>query len=90
MNPDGKQAMSLDDVESDWGYVNVREGAHMFWWLFEQDDSYKPHFLDVPDEIPVIVWLQVKISKVDQSDKETFLLFCFHDSNELDKLKEFG
>jgi len=58
VNPDGKQAMSLDDVESDWGYVNVREGAHMFWWLFEQDDSYKPHFLDVPDEIPVIVWLQ--------------------------------
>lgn len=52
------KSMSLDDVRSDWGYVTVRPYAHMFWWMFYQDDNYKPHFMAVPDEIPVIVWLQ--------------------------------
>lgn len=53
------KSMSLDDVQSDWGYVTVRQNAHMFWWLFYQDDNYKPDFLEVQDDVPLIVWLQV-------------------------------
>lgn len=53
-----EKSMTLDQVKSDWGYVDVRKDAHMFWWLFYQDDNYKPTFLDVPSEIPLIVWLQ--------------------------------
>jgi len=52
------KSMSLDDVQSDWGYVTVRQNAHMFWWLFYQDDNYKPDFLEVQDDVPLIVWLQ--------------------------------
>ena len=47
------------DIQSDWGYVTVRQHAHMFWWLFYQDDNYSTQVMDKPDEIPVIVWLQV-------------------------------
>ncbi|KAJ8404247.1 hypothetical protein AAFF_G00340200 [Aldrovandia affinis] len=36
-----------------WGYVDVREGAHMFWWLYYGNGasgSYK--------ELPLVMWLQ--------------------------------
>nr|CAB3265902.1 retinoid-inducible serine carboxypeptidase [Phallusia mammillata] len=49
---------SLDSVKSDWGYVTVREDAHMFWWLFFQDPTYQPSFLSPLDPIPVLIWLQ--------------------------------
>uniref|UniRef100_H2Z5T3 Retinoid-inducible serine carboxypeptidase n=1 Tax=Ciona savignyi TaxID=51511 RepID=H2Z5T3_CIOSA len=49
---------SLDDVKSDWGYVDVRQDAHMFWWLFFHDTSYQPSFLPTLDPVPVILWLQ--------------------------------
>nr|XP_002130982.1 retinoid-inducible serine carboxypeptidase [Ciona intestinalis] len=49
---------SLSDVKSDWGYVDVRTDAHMFWWLFFHDVSYQPAFLPPLDEVPVILWLQ--------------------------------
>ena len=52
---------SLDSVKSDWGYVTVREHAHMFWWLFFQDPTYQPSFLPPTDPIPVVVWLQVSL-----------------------------
>jgi len=48
----------LDTVDSDWGYVTVRDDAHMFWWLFMHDTSYAPSFLAPQAEVPVIVWLQ--------------------------------
>lgn len=39
--------------EQDWGYVDVREGAHMFWWLhFTMADVEQ--FTDRP----LILWLQ--------------------------------
>ncbi|KAL6476406.1 hypothetical protein MHYP_G00149050 [Metynnis hypsauchen] len=34
-----------------WGYVDVREGAHMFWWLYYADSS---SFKD----LPLVMWLQ--------------------------------
>lgn len=49
----------LDDVDSDWGYVTVRDNAHMFWWLFMHDTSYQPSFLAPQEDVPLIVWLQV-------------------------------
>jgi len=55
---DVKADSPFDDIQSDWGYVTVRQHAHMFWWLFYQDDNYTTQVMDVPDEIPVIVWLQ--------------------------------
>ena len=36
----------------DWGYVTVRENAHMFWWLYGAEDESKR------DELPLILWLQ--------------------------------
>ncbi|KAK9709346.1 Serine carboxypeptidase [Popillia japonica] len=38
--------------EQDWGYVTVRPGAHMFWWLYftTATENY--------GERPLIVWLQ--------------------------------
>ncbi|KAG9263995.1 retinoid-inducible serine carboxypeptidase [Astyanax mexicanus] len=34
-----------------WGYVDVREGAHMFWWLYYANS---PSFKD----LPLVMWLQ--------------------------------
>ncbi|KAK2139434.1 hypothetical protein LSH36_1793g00012 [Paralvinella palmiformis] len=36
-----------------WGYVDIREGAHLFWWLYYtyHSDSYLNR--------PWIIWLQV-------------------------------
>lgn len=40
-------------TEQEWGYVEVREGAHIFWWL-QQTSA------DVDDytEKPLLIWLQ--------------------------------
>ncbi|XP_031421135.1 retinoid-inducible serine carboxypeptidase [Clupea harengus] len=40
-------------AKESWGYVDVREGAHMFWWLYyanSPDNSYT--------ELPLVMWLQ--------------------------------
>ena len=36
-----------------WGYVTVRKGAHMFWWLYGAQTNIKPR-----SELPLIIWLQ--------------------------------
>lgn len=33
-----------------WGYVEVRSGAHMFWWLYYADDQSQ--------DLPLVMWLQ--------------------------------
>ena len=45
----------LSSLESnqDWGYVDVREHAHMFYWLFETTHP------DGADNRPLIFWIQV-------------------------------
>ncbi|KAJ8251638.1 hypothetical protein GJAV_G00223510 [Gymnothorax javanicus] len=36
-----------------WGYVDVREGAHMFWWLYRGKDASRSY-----KEMPLVMWLQ--------------------------------
>ncbi|XP_042169354.1 retinoid-inducible serine carboxypeptidase-like, partial [Oncorhynchus tshawytscha] len=36
-----------------WGYVDVREGAHMFWWLYYADSPSTSY-----SQLPLVMWLQ--------------------------------
>nr|XP_046270268.1 retinoid-inducible serine carboxypeptidase [Scatophagus argus] len=36
-----------------WGYVDVRDGAHMFWWLYYADSQSAQH-----KDLPLVMWLQ--------------------------------
>ncbi|XP_064819026.1 retinoid-inducible serine carboxypeptidase-like [Oncorhynchus masou masou] len=36
-----------------WGYVDVREGAHMFWWLYYADSPSASY-----SQLPLVMWLQ--------------------------------
>lgn len=40
--------------EQDWGYAEVRPGAHVFWWLYYSTAT------DViaPEDKPLVIWLQ--------------------------------
>jgi len=38
--------------DEDWGYVNVRQSANLFWWLYGQADATKR------DQAPLVIWLQ--------------------------------
>ncbi|KAI7984869.1 Serine carboxypeptidase-like 51 [Camellia lanceoleosa] len=43
-----------DDGSEQWGYVEVRPKAHMFWWLYRS-----PHRVEDPSNPwPTILWLQ--------------------------------
>lgn len=39
--------------DQDWGYVDVRPGAHMFWWLYGCTGSI------LRQSRPLVMWLQV-------------------------------
>lgn len=41
--------------EQDWGYIKVRPGANMFWWLYYTTANVT-HYR----ERPLIIWLQGK------------------------------
>jgi len=43
-----------DDETEFWGYVDVRPGAHMFYWLYLS--SHADGYLNRP----LIIWLQVR------------------------------
>lgn len=36
-----------------WGYVTVRDGAHMFWWLYYADSPSAQY-----SDLPLVLWLQ--------------------------------
>ncbi|XP_033826482.1 retinoid-inducible serine carboxypeptidase isoform X2 [Periophthalmus magnuspinnatus] len=36
-----------------WGYVTVRDGAHMFWWLYYADSPSAEY-----RDLPLVMWLQ--------------------------------
>lgn len=38
--------------DQDWGYVDVRPGAHSFWWLYGSTAA-SPR-----ESTPVVLWLQ--------------------------------
>ncbi|GMP50159.1 hypothetical protein CsSME_00016889 [Camellia sinensis var. sinensis] len=43
-----------DDGSEQWGYVEVRPKAHMFWWLYRS-----PHRVGDPSNPwPTILWLE--------------------------------
>uniref|UniRef100_A0A7N8XZX1 Carboxypeptidase n=1 Tax=Mastacembelus armatus TaxID=205130 RepID=A0A7N8XZX1_9TELE len=44
--------VSLTGKEA-WNYVEVREGAHMFWWLYYADSQSAGY-----KELPLVMWLQ--------------------------------
>ena len=37
----------------DWGYVDVRPGVHMFYWLYSAETA------EATKDRPLILWLQV-------------------------------
>ncbi|XP_061837625.1 retinoid-inducible serine carboxypeptidase [Nerophis lumbriciformis] len=39
--------------EEVWDYVEVRDGAHMFWWLYYADSQSVKY-----QEVPLVMWLQ--------------------------------
>nr|CAR82263.1 hypothetical protein [Cotesia congregata] len=41
----------------DWGHVEVRPGAHMFWWLYYANPPSKSPFFN-PFRKPLLIWLQ--------------------------------
>ena len=45
----------LSESKETWGYVNVRNDAHLFWWLYytTSTDGYKSR--------PLVIWLQVNL-----------------------------
>ncbi|KAL3279830.1 hypothetical protein HHI36_017335 [Cryptolaemus montrouzieri] len=47
----GKQGFGPTDQE--WGYITVKEGGHMFWWL-----HYTTAEVEDPTTIPLVIWLQ--------------------------------
>ncbi|XP_056096570.1 retinoid-inducible serine carboxypeptidase [Rhinichthys klamathensis goyatoka] len=40
-------------AKESWGYVDVRDGAHMFWWLYYANSSSASY-----KELPLVMWLQ--------------------------------
>uniref|UniRef100_A0AAY4AVN6 Carboxypeptidase n=1 Tax=Denticeps clupeoides TaxID=299321 RepID=A0AAY4AVN6_9TELE len=38
-------------AKESWGYVDVRQGAHMFWWLYYSEAANS-------SEVPLVMWLQ--------------------------------
>ncbi|XP_076852881.1 retinoid-inducible serine carboxypeptidase isoform X1 [Brachyhypopomus gauderio] len=38
-------------AKESWGYVDVRQGAHMFWWLYTANGSSS-------ENLPLVMWLQ--------------------------------
>ncbi|KAJ3662659.1 hypothetical protein Zmor_002321 [Zophobas morio] len=40
-------------TEQEWGFVTVREGAHMFWWLQQTSANVESY-----TERPLVIWLQ--------------------------------
>ncbi|BBN17237.1 serine carboxypeptidase 1 [Marchantia polymorpha subsp. ruderalis] len=47
----GDETSGTPDGMEEWGYLDVREGAHMFWWL------YYSNVLEVKST-PIVFWLQ--------------------------------
>ncbi|KAL2101497.1 hypothetical protein ACEWY4_003258 [Coilia grayii] len=50
---DGGSAGPVSAAKESWGYVDVREGAHMFWWLYYANNPGTSY-----TELPLIMWLQ--------------------------------
>ncbi len=45
------QTLAIPDEA--YGYIDVREGAHMFWWFYGATNSMQSRA-----ELPIVLWLQ--------------------------------
>ncbi|MCO5571620.1 hypothetical protein L7F22_025366 [Adiantum nelumboides] len=45
------QSSGTADGSEEWGYVDVRQGAHMFWWLYITPNQ-------ITTDWPILLWLQ--------------------------------
>ena len=48
------------EKQEEWGYVTVRPGAHMFWWLYRSPGNWQSK--------PLVMWLQVRMRAFDISN----------------------
>ncbi|KAJ8667660.1 hypothetical protein QAD02_009323 [Eretmocerus hayati] len=51
---DVENRIGIGGSEQEWGFVEVRPGAHMFWWLFYVTGSINSTFY----EKPLLIWLE--------------------------------
>lgn len=63
-------------AKESWAYVDVRDGAHMFWWLYYANSSSGSY-----ENLPLVMWLQVRSHWKLLSSLEEFTccytFFCF-------------
>ncbi|CAN0879854.1 Serine carboxypeptidase-like 51 [Linum grandiflorum] len=50
----GSSSGGTDDGSEQWGYVEVRPKAHLFWWLYKSPNRVE----DLSSPWPTILWLQ--------------------------------
>lgn len=50
-------ARPAEEGKEVWDYVTVRKDAHMFWWLYYATNPCKNF-----SELPLVMWLQVKVA----------------------------
>ena len=48
------------EKQEEWGYVTVRPGAHMFWWLYRSPENWQNK--------PLVMWLQVRMRAFDDGN----------------------
>lgn len=53
LSTDGVFAGPVSVAKESWGYVDVREGAHMFWWLYYANNPGTGY-----TDLPLVMWLQ--------------------------------
>ncbi|KHJ91716.1 hypothetical protein OESDEN_08408, partial [Oesophagostomum dentatum] len=62
----------LLQYDEDWGYVDVRTGAHTFWWLY----AVKP-----ANNRPLILWLQLQVADLVYVDNPVGAGFSYVDDS---------
>ncbi|KAM4034109.1 retinoid-inducible serine carboxypeptidase [Anomaloglossus baeobatrachus] len=53
LQPSAGRPVRMTEAMEDWGYVTVRQDAHMFWWLYYANHPTKNY-----TEVPLVMWLQ--------------------------------
>ncbi|KAG0611992.1 hypothetical protein M758_7G181800 [Ceratodon purpureus] len=52
VHADTARATGTPDGTEEWGYIDVRPGAHMFWWLYYSEKVV------TSSNLPLVLWLQ--------------------------------
>ncbi|XP_046389551.1 retinoid-inducible serine carboxypeptidase-like [Ischnura elegans] len=51
-------AVPQSSGNEEWGYVEVRPGANMFWWLYKTTAGRSSKEVRAPTDRPLVIWLQ--------------------------------